>query len=61
LISGIADLRNTAGDGLYEAGVLADAFGVEVAGAGDRIDGAVLSAPGQRVEGLRGDEPRKQG
>jgi len=61
LISCIADLRNTAGDGFYEAGVFADAFWVEFAGAGDRVDGAVLSALRQRAEGLRRDEPRKQG
>jgi len=59
LISSIADLSNATCDGFDEAGVFADTFRVQVAGAGDRIDGAVLSTLGQCTEGLRRDDPRK--
>ena len=42
LVGCVADLGDAAGDGLDETGVGADAFRVEVARVGDRIDRAVL-------------------
>ena len=42
LVSCVAGLGDAAGDCFDEAGVGADAFGVQVAGGGDGVCGAVL-------------------